>query len=274
MRIIHLLLGRCNPDSANGVDKSVYNLAKNQAKLGLNVAILSLTDKTPILIPSVEILTPRFIAWGRLGAKLPFANHKVESDILAWKPDLVHFHSVHIGPFIGIAKVLRRRGIPYVVTPHGGLAPGRLAQVGLGVRTFINFLEKPYLNGAKFVHAVSRNDAEGLRMLGVHTQSVVIPNGIDLATIPIQMDLTLLRRRYPVLGDKRIFLFLGRLDTAHKGLDLLLEAFAFAALPEARLVLAGPDWRGSLSHLQEQTTQLRLADRVVFTGPMVLITEN
>jgi len=105
-------------------------------------------------------------------------------------------------------------------------------------------------------------------MLGVHIQSVVIPNGIDLTTLPTQTDFTLLRRRFPVLGDKRIFLFLGRLDTAHKGLDLLLEAFAIAALPEARLVLVGPDWRGSLSRLQEQTTQLGLADRVVFTGPI------
>ncbi|CAM3384835.1 hypothetical protein [Rhodothermus bifroesti] len=33
MRIAHVLLGRCNPDSANGVDKTVYPLARHQALL-------------------------------------------------------------------------------------------------------------------------------------------------------------------------------------------------------------------------------------------------
>jgi len=33
MRVIHVLLGRCNPESASGVDKTVYHLARHRAAL-------------------------------------------------------------------------------------------------------------------------------------------------------------------------------------------------------------------------------------------------
>jgi len=57
MRIAHVLLGRCNPDSANGVDKTVYYLAHHQASLGSQVAVFSLTVKEPIPIPGAEVRT-------------------------------------------------------------------------------------------------------------------------------------------------------------------------------------------------------------------------
>jgi glycosyltransferase involved in cell wall biosynthesis len=121
----------------------------------------------------------------------------------------VHFHSVHIGPFVALGRALRCRGIPYVITPHGGFAPGRLTRVGTGVRAYVRLLEKPYLEGAQFVHAVSRNDVEGLRSLGVRAR-VVVPNEIDPAALPTRVDAGLLRRRFPGLWGKRVFLFLGR----------------------------------------------------------------
>lgn len=259
MRIAHVLLGRCNPDSANGVDKTVYYLARHQAALGAEVAVFSLTAKEPIPVPGAEVrvLPPPS---GRLEGLWPGGPKRLLEELLGWKPDLVHFHSVHIGPFIGLGKALRRRGVPYVVTPNGGFAPGRLARVGPEVRAYIRLLERPYLEGARFVHAVSRNDLEGLSSLGVRARVVVVPNGLDLDSVPVRVDVDLLRRRFPGLQGKRVFLFLGRLD-------LLLEAFAAARLPEAALVLVGPDWRGSLARLREQARRLGLEERVVFAGP-------
>ncbi len=266
MRIAHVLLGRCNPDSANGVDKAVYHLARHQAALGAEVAVFSLTTKEPIPVPGAEVraLPPPL---SRLEGLWPGVPKRLLEELLGWKPDLVHFHSVHIGPFIGLGRALQCRGIPYVVTPQGGFAPGRLARVGLEVRAYIRFLEKPYLEGARFVHAVSHNDVEGLRSLGVRTRVVVVPNGLDLDSVPARVDVDLLRRRFPGLRGKRVFLFLGRLDPVHKGLDLLFEAFAAAHLPEATLVLVGPDWRGNLARLREQARRLGLEEQVVFAGP-------
>lgn len=266
MRVIHVIFGRCNPESANGVDKTVYHLARHQAALGAKVAVFSLTNKEPLPIPGVDVQSfpsPQGF-WARL---VPFAPERLVQAILEWKPRLVHFHSVHIGPFVGIGRRLKQHGVPYVVTPHGAFAPGRLARVPPWVRAYIRLVEKSYLEGAAFVHAVSQNDVEGLAALGIRAKAVVVPNGVDLSIVPTVVDANLLFHRFPTLRGKRIFLFLGRLDPLHKGLDILLEAFAQANCPEAALVLVGPDWRGSLERLKAHVQRLGLEGRVLFTGP-------
>ena len=270
MRIAHFLLGRCNPDSANGVDKTIYHLAKTQAALGATVSVFSVTEKQPVAIPGAEVVTispSTFVRLPRLGTKIPWTGVEPKRRLSEWKPDIVHFHSVHIGPFVGLARWLRTRKIPYVVTPHGGYALGRLEKAGWKVKWYIHAVEKHYLQQAAFVHLVSRNDREGLETLGIKVRTVQVPNGIDLSAIPSHVDEGLLYKRYPALQGKRVFLFLGRLDPAHKGLDILLEAFAVARLPEAALVLVGPDFRGGMMRLQEQARRLGLAEQVMFTGP-------
>lgn len=268
MRIAHFLLGRCNPDSANGVDKTVYHLARHQALMGVNTAVFSLTRKKPIPIPGVEIFTLRGKKSGVLNVKLPFMPKEMIEGLWAWKPDIVHFHSVHIGAFIALAHKLRKRSMPYIVTPHGGFALRKLETVGLRVRAYIKLLEKCYLEGAYFVQAVSRNDTDGLQALGIRAQVVEVPNGIDLAAVPRKVDVSLLRRRYPNIDGRRVFLFLGRLDPVQKGLDLFLEAFAQAGAYNFVLVIVGPDWQGSMARLRSRAEALGLGGRVIFAGPV------
>lgn len=267
MRVVHFVYGRCNPDSANGVDKSVYYLARYQAELGISVATFMLTSKEPIPIPGVEVraLHPPLTGW--LGTRLPLAPKAVVTELQVWKPDVVHFHSVHIGLFIGLARWLQQWGVPYVVTPHGGFAPGRIERVSVGVRAYMRLLEKRYLERALFVQAVSNNDTAGLRALGIGTRIVEVPNGIDLAAIPRKVGTDFLRRRYPSVAARRLFLFLGRLDPAQKGLDVLLEGFARADTSNSVLFLVGPDWKGSMAWLRSRAEELGIRDRVILTGP-------
>lgn len=73
--------------------------------------------------------------------------------------------------------------------------------------------------------------------------------------------------QWPRLQDKRILLYLSRIDRK-KGCDLLLKAFAQVAKQDSRLhlVMAGPDktgWRGELEALAQG---LGLAQRVTWTG--------
>ncbi|GAP07778.1 hypothetical protein ATHL_02665 [Anaerolinea thermolimosa] len=93
MRIAHCILGRCNSESANGVDKTVYYLALHQAKAGEKVAVFSITDKEPLPIPGVEVIPIPSVRKGLL-IHLPFSFCGLEEKLLEWKPDIVHFHSV------------------------------------------------------------------------------------------------------------------------------------------------------------------------------------
>ena len=101
--------------------------------------------------------------------------------------------------------------------------------------------------------AVSEGIADRLRAMNPRVAVEVIANGVD----PAAFDTT------PQLSDDVVFI--GRLETAQKGLDLLLAAWA-AASPHiaGQLVIAGtgPDEQ----RLRDQATELGITDRVRFLG--------
>jgi glycosyltransferase involved in cell wall biosynthesis len=71
------------------------------------------------------------------------------------------------------------------------------------------------------------------------------------------------------LNGKRILGFLGRLDPAPKGLDLVVEACAQIrpSLSNAVVILAGPDWKNRTLALRRKVTEFGLEDIVLFVGP-------
>jgi len=260
MRIAHFIVGRCNPDSANGVDKTVYYLSKAQAKFGHIVAVFSLTDKAPKDIPVVlvKIYSP---------IRFPFRLPKsLLLDLYEWQPNLVHLHSVYTPPNVALASWLHKQGIPYVVTPHGGLSPYVLRRRWHLKAPYRLLFELPTLNRALFVHAVA--DVENIKNYGVRVPIVTAPNGMDLTMIPTNLNKELLAHHFPQVHGKRVFLFLGRLDPLHKGLDLLIEGFSLAQIEDASLVLVGPDWQGSRRALETLSHELGIASQVIFTGPV------
>lgn len=261
MEIVHFLLGRCNPDSANGVDKTVYHLSRAQAMLGHDVAVFSITAKPPIPIDRVTVKT---YSPEKLPIRLP---RGLIEDLFIRKPDVVHLHSVYIPQNAFLAKHLRSQRIPYVVTPNGGLSPYVLRRRWYLKIPYKLLVERPYLNHAAFIHAVT--DQTDVRNYGVKVPIVVAPNGIDLASIPKNFNSNAIVERFPDLDDKRIFLFLGRLDAFHKGLDLLLRGFQ-KSLEEtnAILILIGPDWRGHRRKLEKLVQSLGISSQVFFLGPV------
>lgn len=260
MKITHFLVGRCNPDSANGVDKTVYYLTKYQATLGHEVAVLSLTGKNALPIPNVTIHAyhpPRNVF------SLP---KKLLGDLSKWKPDVVHMHSVYVPQNAALARQLRKTGVPYIVTPHGGLSPHVIRRRWYLKIPYKYLWELPMLNRAVFVHAVA--DKEDIQAYGVRAPVVEAPNCIELEGFPKKVNQTALWSRVPEAKGKRKFLFLGRLDPLHKGLDLLIQGFARADLHNSVLVVAGPDWQGGMRKLKELARRLNLNGRVFFTGPV------
>ena len=260
MKIMHFLLGRCNPDSANGVDKTVYHLSKAQAMLGHDIAVFSITAKPAIPIDRVTVKT---YSPEKPPIRLP---RGLVEDLLEWKPDVVHLHSVYIPQNAILAKHLQSRGIPYVVTPNGGLSPYVLRRRWYLKVAYKLLVERPCLNRAAFIHAVT--DQTDIRDYGVKVPIVVAPNGIDLALIPDDLNPNAIVNRFPNLEGKRIFLFLGRLDAFHKGLDLLLHGFQKSLKDtSAVLVLVGPDWRGHRRQLEKLAQGLGITSQIFFLGP-------
>ena len=260
MRIAHFLQGRCNSDSANGVEKTIYFLSRAQAALGHDVAVFSLTAKDALPIPGVDVrkYSP---GWHRFA--IP---DELIADLQKWEPALVHLHSAYVPPNTSLARHLRRLQIPYVVTPNGVLASALLRR-----RPYIKFpykhlFELPCLNRAAFVHAVG--DEEEIRKYGVRVPIVVAPNGFDLANVPSDLPTDRIEREWPDARGRKIVIFVGRLDIEQKGLDMLLQGFREAARKQPLgLVLVGPDWKGGRQRLEASAKQLGIEREVWFRGP-------
>ena len=254
LRIAHVVNEPFGFESASGVQQVIHCLARAQAEIGEAVAVFSRDDNavnvlgegadstpaTPIKVSARcdSSLRERFLS--------RYLERELAEHVLAWQPDMVHFHSVHIPQNVALAAVLRQVGIPYCVTVHGGLFGAALRRGRIRKRLFRVLFEQSYLNSARFVHAVSPHEFEVIRRYGVGTPIIVVPNGLPPdANIPASRPDTLYRsRRW--LRDRRVFMFIGRLDPWQKGLDLLVEAIAPRGIASGRPGYGGP---GVCAHL-------------------------
>ncbi len=262
MRIIHFLLGRCNPDTANGVEKTVYNLAVHQAAMGHEVSLLCISSKAPIPIPSVKVVNIR-------RTRIPgIVNSAVFEHLRKEQPDIVHLHSVYIPENARVAFFLKNEKIPYVITPHGGCARKLLNRRAWLKRPYRRLIELPCLNAARFVHSVG--DTDHIRAYGVTAPVVEVPNGIDRSGVPQWSGGNFVLQQRPDWVGKTLHVFVGRLDPLQKGLDLLFHGLAAASKRGANLgvVLVGPDWEGHRKNLEVLARKLGITDSVLFTGPV------
>jgi glycosyltransferase involved in cell wall biosynthesis len=274
LRIAHVVNEPFGPDSANGVQQVVYCLARAQAGIGQAVAVFSRESGVHVLAGGAAA-AERDVRSGRRPTDVSirrwllrcYLEPDLARDVLAWQPDILHFHSIHIPRNVALADHLGRAGIPYCVTVHGALFREALQRGRVKKAAFDLLFERRYLNDSVFIHAVSPHEFDAVRRRGVGRPVVVVPNGVPPGADAPARRPGALYERYPSLRNRRVFMFIGRLDPWQKGLDLLVEAFAAAELGGAGLVLVGPDWRGSQRALTALAARLGIASQVVFTGP-------
>ena len=269
LRIAHFALGRTNPEAADGIDRTVYYLSRAQAALGHSVRLFSITNKPPIPIPGVEVsaypslVPPRLLTSPRLRDLLVWRSpfnlpRRLCDDVVAWRPDVLHLHGVHMPQHLRLAWRARRAGIPYCVTTHGMLAAAAERRRPW-IKRLVARVERPFLDRAACLHALGEAERDDLRAYGTSAPIFVAPNGVDAAAL----------RPSPSSRDAGglEFVFLGRLDGEQKGLDLLIEGLARSGLSEATLTLIGPDWRDGRRTLEALAQQSGVGGRVRFAGP-------
>ena len=140
--------------------------------------------------------------------------------------DIVHIHGLYRFPPTYAASRARRRGIPYIVRPHGSLDPYLLKQSSRSLilkRLYERLFDFPNLNAAGAIHYTAEEEREHAAPLNLRAPSFVVPNGIDWERYRTLPPRGALRARWG-LHHEPVVLFLGRLHFK-KGLDLLIPAF-------------------------------------------------
>lgn len=216
--------------AAKGVEVSIYttDFGQEGAVPATGEAVVEAGVATHIF----PVRHPK--AWKRS----PALGRALRRDVASF--DLIHLHSLYLYHDWVAGDACRARGVPYIVRPHGTLDPYLRARHPVAKALLDRLFQDRVLRAAAAIHYTAEDE---MRLAAGHdgdAPGVVVPLGLDPTTVT-GGDAARFRARYPETGDRRIVLFLSRLQEK-KGLDLLIPAFA--RLAEARdlhLVLAGPD---------------------------------
>jgi len=197
----------------DGVNATIWQAAAAHAGAGHRVTLLAESEPEE---------TDR-VAANAMGISLvpvPTGRFIYEADAvnaLARECDIVHLHSVFILRQAMLARQLSRLGVPYVITPNGGLSPTSLQRGRVKKAIYSLLLERPRFRAAAAVSVVVPGEADDLRAFVPHYKGIIryIPNPADASSMA--------GFHWKFNPDNNRIVFLGRFDVLHKGLDLLWQ---------------------------------------------------
>ena len=258
-----------SPLHGGGSIDVISNLSKHLAKRGHEVTIFTTDfelDKAYIKsLDSVRVVPFHCIANIGLMLISPTMKKQLKKEINNF--DVIHMHNFRSYQNIIAQHYAKKYGIPYVLQAHGSVLP--FFQKQILKKLYDRMWGYETLRNASKVIAVTPVEAEQYNKMGIDEDKIeIVPNGIDLLeynNLPRRGEF---RERYSLRDDEKIVLYLGRLHKI-KGIDLLIEAFSdlIEKLDDVRLVIVGPD-DGYLSTLKKQITDLKIGDKILFTGPL------
>lgn len=253
MEIIHLILGKANPNRMNGVNKVVYQLATNQALENRKVAIWGVTKDPTHNYGDRNFETKLF-----KGYKNPFkVDSELKKELLKLSSDaVIHLHGGWVPLYGTLTKFLFQNNINYVITAHGSYNLIAMAKSGMRKKLYFNFFEKRLLQDAMKIHALGKSEVVGIQQLLPNHKTVLIPYGFEPAVVELKEK----SQAKFVVG------FVGRIDIHTKGLDIIIDAFRQFndKNPDSTLWLIGDG--PELSSLKEMIANANLTNEVQVFG--------
>lgn len=205
MRLVHYYPRALVGDG--GPTRAMWNWASATYAAGCDVAVLydaELQAESPLRNPAIPIVPVKHTGAGRIRNPRRLATVLTPNDVLV-------LHSTYVPGNVSAAWSARRRGVPYIVMPHGGYNARarerrhRRKQVWLPV-------ERAYLERALAIHVFFETETCDTAQMAPNARWIVAPTGFDLPAGSWDG------------GTGGYLAWLGRYDIRTKGLDLLVHA--------------------------------------------------
>src|SRR5581483_836163 len=277
MRILHWFP---NYTHGGGVANAVTALAHAQASAGAEIAIASVDGAAPPLYGpqavhrSVDVLkwTSRFDVKASGLVMRPPSTASQEL-LRSWRPDIVHLHAEFAPDNVWPAKLFN---VPLVLTFHGALHPEVFVKSKqLRKRLYVKVASRSIYRRIGLFIALSPAEAHHIRSILPERNIRIIPLGAAAISGSSPEPCQESHPHQPAGGSVSL-VFVGRLDTYTKGLDLVLQGYGAArhdlGSQLGGLTLVGPDWKNGRSTLERLVDDLDLRDSVCFTGEVPLDT--
>jgi glycosyltransferase involved in cell wall biosynthesis len=188
------------------------------------------------------------------------------------KYDVIHVHG--LWNFGGLIPTIFQNKAISLLTVHGTIGQFSRNKGKFKKNVYSALFQKRALSKFDIIHIYHPLELADLKdyMPQKLPKTVMIPNGVACDKYENLPKYGSFRQKYAIDKDKKIILFLGRLD-AKKGIDLLMDAFAMItkAHTDSILVLVGPDY-GMLDFIKEHIRTHFLEEKVILTG--ILKNEN
>lgn len=254
--IVHIALGKANPNRQNGVNKVIHELATAQNEAGMPAVFWGITRNPVHDYPERSFETQLFIH-----RKFPFSlDPALVNQLKKLNPEqtVVHLHGGFTPQLYRIARILVQLHIPYIHTSHGAYNVAALQKSGLRKQLYIRLFEKFLVKNSACEHLIGASEADGLNLLFGPKYCTLIPNG----QLPVAVDPPVERNTRNTFR----FGYVGRIDIHGKGLIPLLEGFRnfLQQQPDAKLVIIGDGTE--MPRLRQLAKQLNIQEQVEFTG--------
>ncbi|MFT5261629.1 MAG: glycosyltransferase involved in cell wall biosynthesis [Polaribacter sp.] len=256
MEIIHIILGKANPERMNGVNKVVYQLATQQTISGRKVSVWGITKNTLHNYGNRNFKTNLFPAKKNI---FHIDQKLVEQIIKAKKRKAVfHLHGGWIPTFFTVSSLLSKHNIPFVFTPHGAYNIIAMTKSKWMKKIYFQVFEKQLLRRASAIHCIGKSEVEGIQSIIKTSNTFLMPYGFETESLP------------PRITDEKkedfIIGFVGRMDIYTKGLDLLLDAFEAFQKKEknAKLWIVGDS--DERPNLEKMIATKKLQNEVILWG--------
>ncbi len=246
MRIWHVGAAG-SPHAVDGVNNTVWILAREQRALGHDVHLLMVEPPDDA---------------GRAAADAAGIHVRApderDLDDPTRRPDVVQMYSVFVPWHARLARRLAAAGVPYVIKPAGGLSDGVLRRGRLKKAVYGTFVERPRLSGSSAIVVGTETEADEVRRYVAGYRGIVrwIPNPIDVSELE--------GARWTGDVAARRVVWLGRFDVVHKGLDLLVQAARL--MPHVRVELYGMEARRAADEMRG--LERHLPPNVAIHGPV------
>jgi glycosyltransferase involved in cell wall biosynthesis len=254
-----------------GVARAVLDFCRVFAALGHEVTLVTndSTDVPPEWRGEPSAGAPRAIVLDPLGGplqRLGRSSREAVDGLLA-SADVLHLHGPWEAANAQWGAAARRRGVPYVLTPHGMLDLWSMRQRRWKKRLYLALAGDTFLRGAARVHCTARAELDQASRWFDKSRGVVIPYVIDLAPYASLPGPEPARAKFGIAGDVPTVLFLSRVHPK-KGPELLIDAAAELKRRgvACRTLIAGPGDPEYIDDLRERARDCGVDGLVEFVG--------
>ena len=213
MKILHTI--HCLNKSWGGPSVCTYQLVKALNLTGIDTDLLSLSSKTK----DDCIGTDPFIKYVEYDARTPLGISRNFKQFLVAnvnRYDIVHANTIWLCTTHDAIHVAKKRNKPVVLSLHGMLYPQALQVSRWKKQLVLPLFQRKDLRRADVLHATSMAELKSVRDFGLTQPVAVLPNGIEIDTLP-----TMRQHENKI----RHFGFIGRINRI-KNIDTLLDAWA------------------------------------------------